>query len=358
MSTADKRSKRKVNRRASREDSAQPVRRWSIKVSRFFLVSVLVHVGFAIAAAFLVVQNIQIKRKMTFQEGPPVVNANHRAIEHQVSMVQKRKVGGSPPQARRIVSTGLGAISMPEMPRMPSANLMTPSALPGMSGGGFGAGAGFGGALPSAMGAGMGRGAPGGGFSFFGFRGAAGSIAYVVDISGSMIQGKKDRSSYERLEQEVVNSINALSPAMKFNVIAFGSEVFVYQRTMVAATPMEKEKAVKWLKSYSPCLLLPSGQAQGFDALWVSAKGRRHNQTSSKLALKRAFEQGPETLVFVSDGEPTDDQRDKVLWSVRELQDVRSKRAVINVFAYKADSGQFFMEKLAKDNGGTFKEIR
>jgi len=61
---------------------------------------------------------------------------------------------------------------------------------------------------------------------------------------------------------------------------------------------------------------------------------------------------------FRLDGEPTDDQRDKVLWSVKELQELRPKKAVVNSFAYKADSGQFFMEKLAKDNGGRYTDVR
>ncbi len=351
-------SKRKEIRKVSSAGPSGDAKAGGFRISTFFVVSLLVHAGFTVAAGFLVVQNIQTKRKLAFQEGPPVINATHRAIEHQVSMVQKLKTGGSPPQTRRIVANGIGSITLPEMPRMPSANLMTPSALPGMSGSGFGTGAGVGTALSPAMGMGSAGAAAGGGFSFFGFRGAAGSIVYVVDVSGSMIQGTKDRTSYEKLEQEVINSINALSPAMKFNIITFGSEAFVYQRTIVGATPMEKEKAIKWLKSYSPCLLLISGQTQGNDSMWVSVKGRRHNKTSSKMALSKAFEQGPDTIVFVSDGEPTDDQRDKVLWSVRELQEVRSKRAIINVFAYKADSGQFFMEKLAKDNGGKFTDIR
>jgi len=238
MSDSGKSSSRKVARRVSSPPDAKPG--WKLHISRFFLISILVHVGFGVAAAYFVVQKIQTKRKMTFQEGPPVVNATHRAIEHKVSMVQKKKTGGAPPQNRRIVSTGISAISLPEMPRMPSSSLMTPSAMPGMSGAGFGAGAGTGATMSAATNAG--RGSVGGGFSFFGFRGATGSIVYVVDISGSMIQGTKDRTSYDRLEQEVITSLSALSPAMKFNIITFGSETFVYQRTMVAATAMEKKK--------------------------------------------------------------------------------------------------------------------
>jgi hypothetical protein len=354
MSGSGKRVVRKV-RPVSDPDRAAKARVPRAPVSYLFFVSVIVHVFFGVVAAFFVVQNIQTKRKLTFQEGPPVVNATHRAIEHKVSMVQKKRTGGAPPQSRRIVSTGMSSISLPEMPRMPAANLMSPSAMPGMAGAGFGPGTGVGSAASPAMGAG--RGAAGGGFSFFGFRGATGSIVYVVDISGSMVQGAKDRHSYERLEQEVITSVNALSPGMKFNIIAFGLESFVYQRSLVFATAMEKEKAIKWLKSYSPCLLIPQGQDKGDGVLWVSKEGKRHNGTSSKLALQKAFELVPDTIVFVSDGEPTDDQRDKILWRVKELQESRPKKAVINAFAYKADSGQFFMEKLATDNGGRFTDV-
>ncbi len=356
MSGPTKRVVRKTVRPDSGDERDRPRTEPRAPISWFFVVSVLVHLIFGIVATFFVVQNIQTKRKMTFQEGPPVVNATHRAIEHKVSMVQKKRTGGAPPQSRRIVSTGISSISLPEMPRMPSASLMSPSAMPGMAGAGFGPGASVGALASPAMGGG--RGAVGGGFSFFGFRGATGSIVYVVDISGSMVQGAKDRKSYDRLEQEVTTSLNALSPAMKFNIITFGAEAFVYQRNLVFATAMEKEKAIKWLKSYSPCLFIPAGQDKGDGSYWVSKEGKRHNGTSSKLALQKAFEQAPDTIVFVSDGEPTDDQRDKILWNVRELQEVRPKKAVINAFAYKADSGQFFMEKLAKDNGGRFNDVR
>jgi len=354
MSDSGRSPSRKVTRRVASPSDSKPG--WKLQISRFFLVSVIVHVGFGVAAAFFVVQNIQTKRKMTFKEGPPVVNATHRAIEHKVSMVQKKKTGGAPPQNRRIVSTGISAISLPEMPRMPSSTLMTPSAMPGMSGAGFGAGAGAGAVMSPSTAAG--RGSVGGGFSFFGFRGATGSILYVVDISGSMILGNNDRTSYERLEQEVITSLSALSPAMKFNVITFATDVFVYQRTMVAATPMEKEKAIKWLKSYSPCLLLANGQLTLNQTQLKSPAFARHGGTSSKMALKKSFQLAPDTIVFVSDGEPKDDQRDKIWHMAKEQQELRTKKAVINTFAYKAISGKEFMEKLAKDNGGRYTDVK
>ena len=104
--------------------------------------------------------------------------------------------------------------------------------MSGMGGAGFGAGMGFG----SGMGSGMGGGAGGGGgMSFFGFRSAATSVVFVIDISGSMIMGKKDADSYDRLEKETIKAIQGLPPASKMNLIAFSAEPNLFRRQR--ATP-------------------------------------------------------------------------------------------------------------------------
>ena len=85
-------------------------------------------------------------------------------------MAQKKKSGGAPPQAKRIVSTGLAKVSLPEMPSLPTAVTVAPSMMSGLGGAGFGQGMGFG----SGMGSGTGGGNGGGGMTMFGFRNAGG----------------------------------------------------------------------------------------------------------------------------------------------------------------------------------------
>ncbi len=135
--------------------------------SHFLLVSICVHLLFGVGATLYVVQIIQAKRKVTFQNGPPTLNPSTRVLEHKVAMAQKKKAGGAPPQARRIASTGLAKVSLPDMPSIPSATTVVPGMMAGMGGAGFGTGLGFG----SGMGSGMGGGGGGGGFGFFGLRG-------------------------------------------------------------------------------------------------------------------------------------------------------------------------------------------
>ncbi len=323
--------------------------------SKFLFVSIVVHLLFGVGATYFIVQRISAKRKVTFQSGPPSANPSKRALEHKVSMAQKKKTGGAPPQAKRIVSAGIAKVALPDLPTISSANNVVPGMMAGMGGAGFGAGTGFGSGMGSGMGGG---GAGGGGMSFFGFRGAAPSTVFVIDISGSMISGKKDRDSYDRLEKETIKAINGLSAASKLNLIAFSREPYVFSETMVSAGSADKQRAINWLKSYSPCNALPNGVKGGNRTVWQSEKGKRHMGTGSNGALKRAFELKPALIFFVSDGEPTDARPPAILKNVDEWQKAMPRKVTINAIAYEADAGGDFMSKLAKDNGGAFKDIK
>ena len=100
------------------------------------------HVVAGIGAGYVVVSHIQAKRKMTFTGGPPAVNASQRALEHKVAMGKKRNVMSAPAQAKRITTTGLSKVALPDMPTMPSATDVMPGRMSGMGGFGFGPGGG------------------------------------------------------------------------------------------------------------------------------------------------------------------------------------------------------------------------
>ncbi len=136
-----------------------------ILASKFLFISILVHLLFGAGATYFVVQRIQAKRKLTFQGGPPTTNPSTRALEHKVSMAQKQKAGGAPPQAKRIMTAGLSAVALPEMPSIPMASNVVSGMAAGMGGAGFGSGMGMG----NGMGSGMGGGGIGGGGGGLGF---------------------------------------------------------------------------------------------------------------------------------------------------------------------------------------------
>lgn len=134
-----------------------------IKASPFLLISIAVHVLLILGAGIWVVQTVTAKRKLTFTAAPPSPNPGQRATEHKVQMAKKQTTMSAPVQSKRIATTGVAKVSLPEMPAMPSMSSMAaPSKMAGMAGASLGFGSA--GALGS-------TGALGGGpVPFFGLR--------------------------------------------------------------------------------------------------------------------------------------------------------------------------------------------
>src|SRR5678810_745228 len=124
-------------------------RRWwnwkTLVASKFLIGSIAVHLLFGVGATYYVVQRIQAKRKMTFSGGPPLVNASQHALEHKISLAKKKASMSAPAQAKRITTTGLAKVALPEMPTMPHATEVLPNRMAGMGGTGSGLGFGSGG---------------------------------------------------------------------------------------------------------------------------------------------------------------------------------------------------------------------
>src|SRR5689334_11477134 len=75
---------------------------WAKVMTRKFLfISIVAHVIFGLGATYYIVQAGSTKRKLTFQPGSTNSQASKKALEHKVSMAQKKKSGGAPPQAKR-----------------------------------------------------------------------------------------------------------------------------------------------------------------------------------------------------------------------------------------------------------------
>lgn len=146
-----------------------------VATRRFLFISILVHVLFALVAIYLVVQTINPKRKLTFKSGPPSPNPNQRVLEHKVSLAKKQKTMSAPAPAKRITTTAMSKIALPEMPAMPSMANSPLSKMSGMNPGGLGM------TMGGAGGAG-GSGAGGGGVPFFGLRAGEGFQGTFYDL--------------------------------------------------------------------------------------------------------------------------------------------------------------------------------
>jgi hypothetical protein len=148
-------------------------RAWHRKLfgSKFLLISVAVHVLFGCLAAYVVVQRYQANRKLTFKAGPPSPNPSTRAIEHKVQMAKKQSTMSAPSVAKRITTTGLSKVALPEMPAMPKL-----AAPPVKMAGAGGADVSF---NPGGMAASGGAAAGGAPVPFFGFKESKGGGSLV-----------------------------------------------------------------------------------------------------------------------------------------------------------------------------------
>ncbi|HEY8902461.1 MAG TPA: hypothetical protein VIM48_02065, partial [Chthoniobacterales bacterium] len=92
---------------------------------RFLFVSILVHILFALIAVVLVVQVISPKRKVVFTSAPPVKEPER----HEIQMAKKQKSMSAPAPVKRVLTTGLSKIALPEMPPMPAAAPSLPTSM-------------------------------------------------------------------------------------------------------------------------------------------------------------------------------------------------------------------------------------
>jgi hypothetical protein len=183
---------------------------------------------------------------------------------------------------------------------------------------------------------------------FFGKMTEVQAVVFVFDISGSMVQGRKSPKTYDDLEDEVKRVIRSLDDKTQFGLVAFAGSAHLYKPELVAATSDEKQRAISWLRKQNPV-----GYQQSTDP---ETKAKHHG-TRADLGLEAAFDLNPDTVIFVSDGEPSGTNASEVLKLVSKWQTDRTRPVKINSFAYLADSGQKFMQDLAKQTAGDFREI-
>ena len=165
----------------SSQGAPQKTGRKSRLGGKFLAVSIALHLLFALGAAYYVVQTITAKRKLTFHGGPPSPNPSQRAIEHKVQMARKQNTMSAPPPVKRIVTTGMSKVALPDMPAMPTSNPAAASKAVGAGGVGVGFGPSAGAATASAGG--------GSTISFFGLR-TQGTSALV----GTFFDLKQDKN--------------------------------------------------------------------------------------------------------------------------------------------------------------------
>ncbi|MEZ6184966.1 MAG: hypothetical protein R3F62_08160 [Planctomycetota bacterium] len=149
------------------------------------------------------------------------------------------------------------------------------------------------------------------------------------------------RIRVERAKFQLKEVISALPQGSLFTIIGFDTNVKVFSKSLMAATPGNKDKAIAFVMG-----LNPSGT------------------TMTLKAAEAAFEvDGADTMILLSDGAPTEVDKDtnqqltgeQVADKITELN--RFKRWRIDTFGFAASGVGGFMKKLADENSGKYTDI-
>jgi hypothetical protein len=128
--------------------------------------AIFVHVFFAVMATYIVVEHFE-KKHINFQATAPPSPAE---VEHKVELARKTSVESAPPDLKRIVTTDISPITLPDVPETPQTDETTPTTMAGE------------GDVGEGMGGGNGTGGTGGGAPDFGEPEGGGLEGYFFDL--------------------------------------------------------------------------------------------------------------------------------------------------------------------------------
>ncbi|RMH01621.1 MAG: hypothetical protein D6702_11005 [Planctomycetota bacterium] len=220
--------------------------------------------------------------------------------------------------------------------------------------------------------------------SFLGVDTPSERVIFVIDVSGSMEESVVDRElfrergfhSFGKLDivrEELLRTIEGLGSNVRFNILAFASEVMPWRRDLAPANALNKRSAADFVRKLKPIGGTAAGELAGAGLVGSSglAKGRTNTYAALCAALGVAEEEalGPatesarevrssvDTVFFLSDGRPSVGRLvdpDDILEAVEKIN--RFRRVTIHTIAI----GEFqkdFMEYLAEKNGGVFVDL-
>jgi von Willebrand factor type A domain len=269
---------------------------------RVLLISIGIHLLFAIGATFFVVSRYAAKHKLTFAAGPKSPNPVERAIQHRVQIQQKMRSTSVPPAIpKRVLVKGSAKIQLPALPALPA----NPAASPTQMMSGAGVSREFLAGLQSVSGwGGNGVGAP---INFFGIRDVSSNVLIIVDVSDSMFgrTGDADYSSrklvkhgkeqsFQAVRDEAIQLVESLTPAVRFGIIRFSGGAYAWKPELVPATDENKKAAIEHIQ-------------EELDYHKASKRRGKPGGTRHDYAFEAAFKLKPEggVIYLLTDGNAT-----------------------------------------------------
>ncbi len=334
-------------------------KRWLL--SPVLVISVAVHILFIGGAAYYVVSHYSASRKLTFQGGPKSPNPSERALQHRVQMQQKNQTS-LVAVPKRVLTTGLSKIALPEMPAMPTS--MTSSVSTMSAGGAMNLGT----SNNSLGGGSLGATGSGAAINFFGIRDTSSSVVIMIDVSDSMFTRTGDAASgklvklgpeqsFQTVRDEAIKLVRTLGPNIRFDLVRWAGGAYAWKPELVTASEENKQAAINHIQS-------------DVDMKTAKRKKGQPGGTRHDYALAEAFRLKPEVIYMLTDGNATAAKpggglapipEEEIYNAAEKGQQSLGKRARLHAIYYvtgedKPDERQM-LTRLATRNGGQFRQV-
>lgn len=200
---------------------------------------------------------------------------------------------------------------------------------------------------------------------FYGIPTSSQKIFFILDISGSMRQPASEDekriegsavvekgakvegvSKLEVAKKHLIQTIENLPAVTHFNIVAYSTTYFRWNTTLQQATPAMKKSAIGFIEG-----LEGKGDTNIFDPL-ADALHRAGRGVSD-----RAYELTADTIFLLSDGAPNRGRISTTTGILKEVAQLNPwRRVTIHTVGIGPDHDSSFMEKLALENGGSYRK--
>ena len=162
------------------------------------------------------------------------------------------------------------------------------------------------------------------------------------DVCGGTHRGiglDDSRMRVERVKRELVRIVRKLDKDVRFNILAFSTDVTPWGKAddLIQATEANKRKAIEFVKALT------------YDAF-----------TSTDYALERAFDhQEANAIYLLSDGTPLRDGEHLPKKPILEMVAYKNRLRKVKIFTFgfSNDADWAFLRRLSEENGGTFTPV-
>jgi hypothetical protein len=288
-----------------------------------FSISVAIHAAVIALLGGVVVFKVLERPPAQFKPPPPPAKTTKiepRKLQHKIKIREQQQNSGRPRVSPRLTANRVSGISLPNIEVDPMAEPVK-SNIQKSIGKNF---------SMAGLGTGLGSGTGSGGLglgtstvSFFGIQAAGERIAFVIDLSRSMVEDDKGGlDGINVLKSELKNMVEKLNDGTFFNLIFFDDSVDIFKPKLVVAKPDTKKEAAEFISPYYSEFGKEVLQNYSQDVRnWPKAT-RLHNYNMPTMAatakythggggntqmdapIVAAFQMQADTIFIISDGYP------------------------------------------------------